>query len=167
MRATAEPRRMKTISPARTQGWLTVLAAALLLGSTVGAPVTAAASVNGPATLDASAIAWMFVVVRIAGSALVVPHLEEVFYRSFLYRYIANPNFQSVPLGSFHWKAFLITAVIFGLAHYEWLAGILCAFAYQGLVCWKGRLGDAMTAHAITNLLLGLWVVWKGAWNFW
>jgi hypothetical protein len=24
-----------------------------------------------------------------------------------------------------------------------------------------------MTAHAITNLLLGVWVVAKGAWQFW
>jgi len=114
-----------------------------------------------------SALAWVFIVVRIVGSSLVVPPLEEVFYRSFLYRWIAKPDFQSVPLGYFHWKPFLLTGIIFGLAHHEWLAGILCAFAYQGLVCWKKRLGDAMTAHATTNFLLGGWVVWKGAWQFW
>jgi uncharacterized protein len=116
---------------------------------------------------ESAALAWMFIVMRIAGSSLVVPPLEEVFYRSFLYRWIAKPDFQSVPLGYFHWKPFLLTAVIFGFSHHEWLAGILCAFAYQGLVCWKKRLGDAMTAHAITNFLLAVWVVWKGAWQFW
>lgn len=116
---------------------------------------------------DGSVLAWLFVAVRILGSTLVVPPLEEIFYRSFLYRWIAKPDFQSVPLGSFSGKSFAITALIFGLAHNEWLAGILCAAAYQGLVCWKGRLGDAMTAHAITNLLLGGWVVWKNAWHFW
>jgi len=31
----------------------------------------------------------------------------------------------------------------------------------------ENRLGDAMTAHAITNFLLGVWVVWRHAWNFW
>lgn len=112
-------------------------------------------------------LSWLFVVVRIAGSSVVVPPLEEVFYRSFLYRYIAEPNFQKIPIGQFRWAPVLITATIFGLSHHEWLAGILCGFAYQGLVCWKMRLGDAITAHAMTNLLLGLWVVWKGAWNFW
>jgi CAAX prenyl protease-like protein len=70
-------------------------------------------------------------------------------------------------LGQFGWTPFLATAAIFGFAHHEWLAGILCGFAYQGLVCWKKRLGDAMTAHAITNFLLGVWVVWRGAWHFW
>ncbi len=114
-----------------------------------------------------STLGWCFVVARIIGSSVVVPPLEEVFYRSFLYRWIAKPDFMSVRMGVFVPKSFLLTAVIFGLAHNEWLAGIFCAAAYQGLVCWKQRLGDAMTAHAITNFLLGVWVVGRGAWNFW
>ena len=114
-----------------------------------------------------SALAWLFIAVRLAGSTIVVPPLEEVFYRSFLYRYIIKVDFQSVPLGVFNWMAFVVTSLFFGFEHNEWLAGILCGFAYQGLVCRKKRLGDAMTAHAITNFLLGLWVVWKGAWHFW
>ena len=116
---------------------------------------------------DGSALSWFFVAARILGSSIVVPPLEEVFYRSFLYRWIAKPDFESVSLGHFAWKPFLFTAVIFGFAHNEWLAGILCAAVYQGLVCWKKRLGDTMTAHAITNFLLGGWVVWKGARHFW
>jgi hypothetical protein len=114
-----------------------------------------------------AALAWMFIVVRIAGSSLVVPLLEEVFFRSFLYRYIAKPDFQSVPFGLFAPLPFFLTSLIFALEHHEWLPGLLCGFAYQGLVIKKGRLGDAITAHAITNFLLGIWVVWKGAWQFW
>ena len=113
------------------------------------------------------ALAWFFVVVRILGSTLIVPPLEEVFYRSFLYRYIAKPDFMSVPLNKFLPVPFLATAAVFGFSHNEWLAGILCGAAYQWLVLRKNRLGDAMTAHAITNFLLGVWVVWKGACNFW
>lgn len=114
-----------------------------------------------------SAWAWFFIVTRIAGSSLVVPVLEELFYRSFLYRYLVQPDFQKVSMKHFGWWPFLLTAVIFASTHYEWLAAMLCAFVYQGLVIWKGRLGDAITAHAITNFLLGLWVVYKGAWHFW
>jgi membrane protease YdiL (CAAX protease family) len=114
-----------------------------------------------------STLAWVFIATRVLGSTFIVPPLEEVFYRSFLYRYIAKPDFLSVSMGTFNAMAFIVTALIFGVSHYEWLAGILCAFAYQGLVLWKKRLGDAMTAHAITNFLLGVWVVWKGAWHFW
>jgi uncharacterized protein len=114
-----------------------------------------------------SALAWLFVVVRILGSTFIVPPLEEVFYRSFLYRCIADQNFLSVPLNKFLPVPFLATAVVFGFSHNEWLAGIFCGAAFQWLVLRKNRLGDAMTAHAITNFLLGIWVVWRGAWNFW
>jgi CAAX prenyl protease-like protein len=111
--------------------------------------------------------AWFFMVARILGMTLVVPHLEEVFYRSFLYRYLAKPDFTAVKLNQFLPVPFIATAVMFGLSHNEWLAGILCGAAYQWLVLRKNRLGDAMTAHAITNFLLGVWIVWRGAWNFW
>jgi membrane protease YdiL (CAAX protease family) len=116
---------------------------------------------------EGTTLAWFFVLVRIAGSTLVVPPIEEAFYRSFVYRYIEKPDFQSVALGAFLWMPFIVTSGVFGFGHYEWLPGILCGFVYQGLVCWKKRLGDAMTAHAITNFLLGVWIVWKGAWYFW
>lgn len=114
-----------------------------------------------------SLLAWTFILIRILGSTLVVPALEEVFYRSFLYRWLAKADFQQLPLGHFAWWPFLGTSVIFGLTHREWLAGILCGLIYQTLVCRHKRLGDAMTAHAITNFLLGCWVVANGAWYFW
>ena len=115
-----------------------------------------------------SALAWFYVAVRLIGSSIVVPPLEEVFYRSFLYRYLVKTNFLAMPIGQFHALSFFVTSSIFGLMHPDrWLAGILCGLAYQWLVIRKNRLGDAMTAHGITNFLLGLWVIWKGAWNFW
>ncbi len=116
---------------------------------------------------ESSNLAWFFIGVRIVGSSLVVPPLEEVFFRSFFYRALANRDFEKVPFSQFLWMPFLVTSLAFGLQHREWLPGILCGFAYQGLVIRKQRLGDAMTAHALTNLLLGVWVVSRGAWQFW
>ena len=109
-----------------------------------------------------SVLAGMFILTRILASTFIVPPLEEVFYRSFIYRYIAKPDFLSVPLNGFLPVPFLATALAFGFSHNEWLAGILCGAAYQWLVLRQGRLGEAMTAHAITNFLLGLWVVGRG-----
>jgi hypothetical protein len=114
-----------------------------------------------------SGLAGLFVITRILGSTWIVPPLEEVFFRSFLYRYIARPNFLDVPLNRFLPVPFLVTAIVFGFEHNQWLAGILCGAAFQWLVLRKNRLGDAMMAHAITNFLLGIWVIWRGAWNFW
>ena len=114
--------------------------------------------------------AWVgfFLAVRLIGSTVVVPPLEEVFYRSFMYRWLISPGFERHGLGHFNLKAFLITSVAFGLVHGgDWLPGILCGLAYQGLVVSRGRLGDAMFAHATTNALLGLWIIWRGDWQFW
>ena len=130
-------------------------------------PHTSSAPWNPFASVGDTALAWFFVTVRVLGSSLVVPPLEEVFFRSFLYRSIVKADFQSVSWTHFSWRPLLITAVIFGFIHDAWLSGILCALGYQWIVIRKNRLGDAMTAHAITNWLLGIWIVWKGAWSLW
>ncbi len=115
-----------------------------------------------------SGTAWFYALARLAGSSIVVPPIEEVFYRSFLYRYFVKIDFRSMPLGYFHPLSFAVTSILFGLMHPDrWVAGILCGLAYQWLVVRKDRLGDAMTAHGITNFLLGVWVIWRGAWGFW
>jgi CAAX prenyl protease-like protein len=117
---------------------------------------------------DGSGVAWFYIVVHVAGMALIVPPAEEIFYRSLVYRYLVRTNFLEMPLGRFHGLSFVVTSAIFGLMHPDrWVAGILCGLAYQWLVVRKGRLGDAMTAHGITNFLLGLWIVWKAQWSFW
>ena len=114
-----------------------------------------------------SPLTTLFIIVHIVGMTLVVPPIEEIFYRSFVYRYIAAKEFLTVPLNRFLPLPFFATAIIFGASHNEWLAGILCGALFQWLVLRKNRLGDAMTAHAITNLLLGLWIVWRHDWHFW
>ena len=112
-------------------------------------------------------LAWFFIGVRLAGSTLVVPMLEEVFYRSFVYRYLAHKDFLSVPLNRFLPVPFVVTSALFAVEHYEWLPGLLTGFILQGLVLWRNRLGDAVTAHAVANLSLGLYVVLRGQWQFW
>ena len=94
--------------------------------------------------------AWLFVAVRILGSSLIVPPLEEVFYRSFLYRYIANADFQTVTrrlrLTRF-WprQPCLGSRISNGCP--------LCSAARLSRIGdLERRLGDAMTAHAVTNL---------------
>jgi CAAX prenyl protease-like protein len=116
-----------------------------------------------------SAEGWFFVVVRTFGSAIIVPPIEESFYRSFLYRYFVRQKFTELPLNRLHWLSLVVTSAVFGFVHYQWLAGILCGLCFQWLVIRKNRLGDAMTAHAITNFLLGVYIPWQGgsAWHFW
>ena len=110
---------------------------------------------------------WAFVGVRVAGSTLIVPVVEEVFYRSFLYRWIAAPDFLTTPLKGLRIKPFIVCAIVFGLGHREWAPGVLCAMAYQYLTARSGRLDEAVAAHAVTNLSLGIWVALQGDWRFW
>jgi uncharacterized protein len=114
-----------------------------------------------------SSLAMLFIAARVLGSTLVVPPLEEVFFRSFLYRYFVRTDFENMPFNRFHLTSFIVTSAIFGFEHSQWLAGILCGFAFQWLVISKNRLGDAIAAHAITNFLLALWILSQGAWKFW
>lgn len=112
-------------------------------------------------------LGWFFVGVRVLGRSLVVPALEEVFYRSFVYRYVVNPRFLEVPLTRRHLGAWAATAVMFGLVHPgQWVQGIVCGAAYQWLVLRRGRLGEAMLAHALTNLLISAYAIASQRWEF-
>jgi hypothetical protein len=117
---------------------------------------------------DSSTVAWALIVIRIFGMTVLVPPIEEAFYRSLVYRYIVKYDFTKVALTHFDGVALVLCALLFGFMHFQWLPGILCGLAYQWLVLRRGHLGDAITAHAITNFLLGVYVVWKGgeAWKF-
>ena len=116
---------------------------------------------------NGSIMFWLFATTRIIGSTLVVPFLEEVFYRSFLYRYILTKNWLFTPHNLFDIRPFIVTSLIFGLTHSHWLAGIICGMIYQIIVLRTNRLGDAIIAHSITNCLLGFWVITQQKWHLW
>jgi CAAX prenyl protease-like protein len=110
---------------------------------------------------------WALVTVRIFGAAAVVPIMEELFWRSFIMRWLDKPDFLQLPAVATSGRALAISAVVFGIEHNLWLAGILAGLAYGGLYMRSGKLWSPILAHAVTNLLLGLWVVATGAWSFW
>jgi CAAX prenyl protease-like protein len=112
-------------------------------------------------------IDWLLVAIRIAGAALVVPLMEELFWRSFLMRWIVAPNFDSVEPSQLGLKSFIITVLLFGFEHNLWLAGIVAGAAYSLLYMRHRSLWSPILAHAVTNGLLGLWVVRTGNWSYW
>lgn len=104
---------------------------------------------------------------RIGGAVLVVPLMEELFWRSFLIRYIIDKNFDTVPIGTFTWASFLFTVVLFGLEHNYILAGVMAGIAYNLLLYKTRSLAQCVLAHAVTNLALAIYVVTSGKWQFW
>ena len=112
-------------------------------------------------------IDWLMVAVRIAGAALVVPVMEELFWRSFLMRWIDASDFQSVDPAQVRWSSVAIASVLFGFEHNLWFAGIVAGVAYAMLYKWQGNLWSAVVAHAVTNAVLGVWIVRSASWTYW
>ncbi|MES3012284.1 MAG: CAAX prenyl protease-related protein [Pseudomonadota bacterium] len=118
--------------------------------------------------LDAAgALIWPLVIVRWIGAALIVPVMEELFWRSFLMRWIQNPQFESVVPQRIALKAVLLSTFVFMLAHTLWLAAIIAGLAYAWVYVRTGKLWVPIIAHAVTNGALGVWVVMTGKWAFW
>jgi CAAX prenyl protease-like protein len=118
--------------------------------------------------LDASgALIWPLVILRWVGAALLVPVMEELFWRSFLMRWIAHPQFERVDPSQVGLRAIVISTFVFMLAHTLWLAAIVAGLAYAWLYVRSGKLWTAVIAHAVTNGALGLWVIKTGRWEFW
>ncbi|MCS6776782.1 MAG: CAAX prenyl protease-related protein [Chloroherpetonaceae bacterium] len=109
----------------------------------------------------------LFLTLRFFGLVIMVPVMEELFWRSFLLRYITAEDFRRVPMGQFSATAFGVVTVAFGLAHPEWLAALLCGATYAGLLRATRSLFSCIAAHSVTNLALGLYVITTGQWKFW
>lgn len=108
-----------------------------------------------------------FIATRFLGLVLVVPFMEELFWRSFALRFATKPDFQSLPIGTFSLGAAALVCVVFAGAHPEWIPALIFAVAMTLLV-WKTRsISACFIAHAVTNLALGIYVVNQGAWALW
>lgn len=110
---------------------------------------------------------WGLVAVRWVGAALLVPVMEELFWRSFLMRWIDNPDFEQVDPSEVSPKAMLLSTLVFMLAHTQWLGAVVAGLAYALLYRYTRSLWAAVVAHAVTNGVLGVWVVVYGNWQFW
>jgi CAAX prenyl protease-like protein len=118
--------------------------------------------------LDAQGrLIWPLIALRWVGAALIVPVMEELFWRSFLMRWIADPKFETVDPHRVGIKAIVLSTFVFMLAHTLWLGAVVAGLAYAWLYVRTGKLWTAVIAHAVTNGVLGIWVVKTGQWQFW
>ena len=111
--------------------------------------------------------AFLWVGFRLLGAVVVVPIMEELFWRSFLLRYLINPDFKAIPLGHFTWFSFIATVLLFGVEHHRWLSGILAGICYNLLLYRTKSLPACILAHALTNLVLGIYVLTTQQWGYW
>lgn len=104
---------------------------------------------------------WWLTIAKLVASALVISAAEELFFRKWL-----------VEFAGFGWML-----VLFGLEHMRfdlgWVRGsvfiaegVFAGLCYGWLAKKYGIL-SAIIAHAVTNLLLGLYVILFDKWFYW
>ena len=123
------------------------------------------------ASSAAARITWISF--RVLAATITVPIAEELAFRGFLLRRLISPDFESVSFTRFFgtrftWFALVVSSVLFGALHgSRWPAGIVAGLLYAYAVIRRGRIGEAVAAHATTNALLAAYVLAFGQWQLW
>ncbi|WGG49151.1 CAAX prenyl protease-related protein [Rugamonas sp. DEMB1] len=115
----------------------------------------------------AGAVDWWLAGSRLAGAALVVPLMEELFWRSFLMRSGTAVDFRQVDPRTVKFQVVIVEVILFGIEHNLWFAGVIAGTVYSALYMRQRSLWTAVAAHGVTNGLLGAWVLHTGSWRYW
>lgn len=109
-----------------------------------------------------------FIAMRVLESAILVPVVEELFWRGWLMRWAIRPDFESVPMGQYTALSFWVVALLFASEHGPyWEVGLIAGVAYNWWLVRTRNLADCMLAHAVTNALLAGYVLRFDQWQFW
>ena len=123
-----------------------------------------------PAALSAMP-AWariLWLAGRIGAAIITVPIAEELAFRGFLTRRLVQAQFDAVDPRTLRWLPMVASSLLFGVLHgTRWGAGAMAGLLFAAVYVRRGRIGDAVFAHSVTNALLAGWVIFKGAWGMW
>lgn len=123
----------------------------------------AATSLSAPATLS-----WPVLALRLVRAVVIVPIAEELFWRAWLMRWLIDNDFKKVPLGKYTALSFWAVAVLFASEHGPyWDVGLVAGIIYNWWMVRTRSLGDLILAHAVTNFILGAYVIAAGKWEYW
>jgi len=150
-------------------GWLGAAAGAAVFVLWIAIDRMTAGSSAVSGLVPGHGIGWtIWLLLRVAGAAITVPIAEELAFRGYLLRRIDAANFETVSFAKLSPIALAVSSVAFGLMHgSRWIAGSLAGLAYALVLRRRGRIGEAVAAHAVTNALLAVWVIARGEWGLW
>jgi uncharacterized protein len=113
-------------------------------------------------------LSWPVLALRTIRAVVIVPIVEELFWRAWLMRWIIDQDFEEVPLGKYTALSFWIVAALFASEHGTyWDVGLAAGIVYNWWMVRTRSLGDLILAHAATNLGLSLYVIAFGKWEYW
>lgn len=105
---------------------------------------------------------------RTARAVLIVPVVEELFWRAWLMRWLINTDFERVPLGTYAPAAFWLTAILFASEHGSyWDVGLITGIIYNWWMIRSTSVADCILMHAVTNAILSGYVIFAGQWQYW
>ncbi len=117
-----------------------------------------------PAALRSSSVLFW----RTVRAALIVPVVEELFWRGWLMRWLIDPEFERVRLGAFTAFSFGVTALLFASEHGPyWDVGLMAGLLYNGWMVKTRSIADCVLAHGVTNAALSGYVIWTAQWQYW
>jgi exosortase E/protease (VPEID-CTERM system) len=132
-----------------------------VLGNTDTGSVIPGSLAEMPAGLAAT---WL--IFRVLGTVVTVPIAEELAFRGYILRRLISSDFDKIT-PRFTWPSFLLSSIMFGALHGQWLAGTIAGMFYAWAIYRRGRLRDAIMAHATTNALISADVILCGNWSLW
>lgn len=110
----------------------------------------------------------MVLIFRSIRAIILVPIIEELFWRAWMMRWLIKPEFETVPLGAYSAQAFWIVAALFASEHGPfWEVGLICGVVYNWWMVKTKSLGDLILTHAVSNLGLSLFTIATKQWQYW
>lgn len=110
----------------------------------------------------------LFLAIRVANCVVLVPILEELFWRGWLMRVLIDRNFLNVRIGTYSPAGFFATAILFASEHGPyWEVGLAAGILYNWWVMRTRNLADCILAHAVTNAALSAYVLFANQWQYW
>lgn len=119
------------------------------------APDTAGEAAVSPA----AAAGFVWVLFRLLGTMLVVPVVEELFFRAYVLARLDR--------GGQVWRltALAVSSILFGAMHDRVLAGALAGLVFGLLYLRGGRAAGAISAHITANVVIALWALTTDNWS--
>ncbi|TKW68823.1 MAG: exosortase E/protease, VPEID-CTERM system [Paracoccus denitrificans] len=108
-------------------------------------------------TLGPAALA-IWAAIRVIGTVVVIPIVEERFFRGYLLDRLSGPELPRLIL------AIIASSVLFGLMHQRWLAGFLAGVVFAVIYLRRRRLNDAVWSHIAANAMIAAMAVATGNW---
>jgi exosortase E/protease (VPEID-CTERM system) len=96
-----------------------------------------------------------WILLRLLGTALLVPLVEEMFFRGYVLIRLDGPGWRRI-------AAVAISSLAFGALHGRWVEAGVAGVIFAALALRRGRVTDAVLAHVTANVLIGVVAAWQG-----